>query len=83
MNSESEQRKEHESLVVETYLTFETDRATLTSIDTDSSLKSDVTCENADHLICEWLPQNPEEKTGNNCVNNSGGLGSLVIRATR
>ena len=64
-------------------MTFETDRTTSTSIDTGSSLKWDVTCENADHLICESLPQNPEGKTGHNCVNNSGGLGSLVIRATR
>ena len=64
-------------------MTFETDRTTSTSIDTGSSLKSDVTCENADHLICESLPQNPEGKTGHNCVNNSGGLDSLVIRATR
>ena len=64
-------------------MTFETDRTTSTSIDTDNSLKSDVTCENADHLICESLPQNTVGKTGNNCVSNSGRLGSLVIRATR
>ena len=82
MNSESEQRERTRKFSGRK-LTFETDRTTSTSIDTDSSLMSDVTCENADHLICESLPQNPEGKTGNNCVNNSGGLGSLVIRATR
>lgn len=83
MNSESEQRQRTRKFISRK-LTFETDRTTSTSIDTDSSLKSEVTCDNADHLICESLPQNPEPaKTGNHCVNNSGGLGSLVIRDTR
>ena len=82
MNSQSEQRERTRKFSGRK-LTFETDRTTSTSIDTDSSLKSDVTCENADHLICESLPQNPEGKTGSNYVNNSSGLGSLVISATR
>ena len=82
MNSESEQRERTRKFSGRK-LTFETDSTTSTSIDTDSSLKSDVTCENADHLICESLPQNPEGRTGSNYVNNSSGLGSLVISATR
>lgn len=81
-DSESEQRQVRRKVPTRK-LTFETDSTTSTSIDRDSSLKSDVTCENAKHMDCEPLPQNPEGETENNFVNNSGGLASPLIHTNR